>query len=169
MNKEKLVRKQHVVSKFYLKGFTNSSNQLRRLVLPGDRSHLISVDRATVITDYYTLVSEDGQVSDYFERAFAEIEEPASRILKSVIRERLWPLSQDDKETLAEWIALQYLRSEGARTMVTNIDALVTQIVVGTSGKAALRRHIEAAEGKAVTEERLSFEWEELTKEGGRL
>lgn len=167
VTKKGLVRKQHIVSKFYLKGFTDSSNQLRRLVLPGDHSHLISADKATVITDFYTLTLEDGQVSDYFERAFAKIEEPASRILKSVTEGRSWPLSQDDKDEFAVWIALQYLRSEGIRTQVTNMDSLIIRLMVGTSGKAALRQHIEKAEGQVISEDRLAFEWEELTKEGG--
>jgi hypothetical protein len=167
VTKKGLVRKQHIVSKFYLKGFTDASNQLRRTLLPGDHSHLISADKATVITDFYSVTMEDGELSDYFERAFAQIEDPAAKIFKSLIEGGRWPLSQDVKDEFAVWIALQYLRSEGIRTQVTDMDALIIRLMVGTSGKAALRRHIEKAEGQAISEDRLAFEWQELTKDGG--
>jgi hypothetical protein len=36
----KRVRRQHVVSQFYLKGFANESSQVRRVTLPGDQTHL---------------------------------------------------------------------------------------------------------------------------------
>lgn len=45
------------------------------------------------------------------------------------------------------------------------MDALIIRLIVGTSGKAALRQHIEKAEGQVIGEDRLAFEWEELTKE----
>ncbi|WP_269939602.1 DUF4238 domain-containing protein [Arthrobacter sp. HY1533] len=167
MGKPELVRKQHVVSKFYLKGFADSSNRLRRTLLPGYRSHLISVERASVVKDFYTIELEDGQLSDYFERAFSDVEGPAGAVLKSVVGNGGWPLSAEEKCDLALWIALQHLRSEGVRTQGNNINALMIQLVVGTSGKEALRRHIENAESAPISSERLDFEWAELTRDGG--
>lgn len=167
MGKPGLVRKQHVVSKFYLKGFADASNKLRRTLLPGHHSHLISADRASVITDFYSVTLEDGKLSDYFERAFSRVEGPASIVHKSIVEEDQWPLGTEEKCDLALWIALQHLRSEGVRTQGNNMRALTIQLMVGTSGKDALRRHIEKAESRTISQERLDFEWAELTREGG--
>jgi hypothetical protein len=167
MGNPELIRKQHVVSKFYLKGFADSSKLLRRTLLPGNRSHLISSEKASIITDFYSITLEDGQVSDYFERAFSRVEDPASMVHKSIVEEGRWPLGVDEKCDLALWIALQHLRSEGMRTQGNNMRALMIQLVVGTSGKDALRRHIEKAECQTISQERLDFEWAELTRDGG--
>lgn len=167
MAKPELVRKQHVVSKFYLKGFVDSSNRLRRTVLPGTVSHLISADKATVITDYYSLTMEDGAVSDFFERAFSKIEGPASAVHKSVVKDDHWPLTAEEKSNFSAWVALQYLRSEGVRSQGLEMEALIIRLMVGTSGKAALRNHIEKAERQPISEARLDFEWSELTRKGG--
>lgn len=167
MGTSELVRKQHVVSKFYLKGFADSSNKLRRTLLPGNKSHLISVEKASVIKDFYSVTLEDGQVSDYFERAFSRVEGPAASVYKSVVTEDRWPLTTDEKCDLALWIALQYLRSEGVRLQGNNLRSLTIQLLVGSSGKVALRRHIENSESQLISDERLEFEWAELTRSGG--
>ncbi|MFJ4171486.1 DUF4238 domain-containing protein [Paenarthrobacter sp. NPDC089714] len=167
MENQGLIRKQHVVSKFYLKGFADSSNRLRRIVLPGQKSHLISAEKASVISDFYTITLEDGQQTDYFERAFSRVEGPAAAVHKSIVENDHWPLRVGEKCDLALWIALQHLRSQGMRTQGGNLKALIIQLMVGTSGKDALRRHIEEAEGQSISNERLEFEWAELTRPGG--
>ena len=45
--------------------------------------------------------------------------------------------------------------------------ASMIRLVVGISGKEALRGHIEKAEARAVTDEEMDREWEDLTKPGG--
>lgn len=65
----KHIRRQHVVSKFYLKGFADEAGQLRRVYLPGDRSHLMATSDATVVKDFYTVTLPDGSESDMFERS----------------------------------------------------------------------------------------------------
>jgi hypothetical protein len=84
----KRILRQHVVSHFYLKGFANEAWQLQRIVLPGDRSHLIATSDATVVKDFNTVVLPDGTQSDMFERAFAIIEQPASASLREILADR---------------------------------------------------------------------------------
>jgi hypothetical protein len=164
--REKLVRRQHVVSRFYLKGFANEGGQLTRVLLPGDHSHPSSVNDASVIKDFYTLDLTDGTKTDLFERLFSEVEYPASLALRAV-RDGVWPLSGVQKSHLAGWIALQHLRAEAVRTSQTEMQAQMIRLVVGVSGKQALRQHIEASEGVAIDDERLDAEWADLTKRGG--
>ncbi|XVV02508.1 DUF4238 domain-containing protein [Actinosynnema sp. CA-248983] len=110
----KHTRRQHIVSQFYLKGFANERDVLRRVVLPGDKVHPISTSDATVINDFYTITMPDGSQSDMFERAFAKIEQSAAEALRAMLGGK-WPLVGDDRAALASWIALQYLRAEHIR------------------------------------------------------
>ncbi|MDX8029397.1 DUF4238 domain-containing protein [Lentzea sp. BCCO 10_0856] len=162
----KLVRRQHVVSQFYLKGFANEANQLRRVVLPGDKSHIVSSSDASVIRDFYTVTLPDGSQSDIFERTFSEIEKPAADALRSV-REGEWSLRDEPRAALSLWIALQHLRGEDVRSSQTQFKATLIRLTVGVSGKAALREIIEKAEARTISDEELEWEWQDLTKPGG--
>ena len=163
---QKIARRHHVVSKFYLTGFADGARQLTRVALPGNKSHLMSVDDATVAKDFYNVRLPSGEMSDVFERLWSEMEAPAAAVLDEVVG-GLWPLPPTQKATLASWIALQHLRGQETRSSLTGWDAGMIRLVVGTSGKEALRRHIERAEGTAVDDDRLDAEWSDLTKAGG--
>lgn len=155
-----------MLSRFYLNGFANQAGQLRRVLLPGDRAHLTSVNNASVIKDFYTVDLSDGTQTDLFERLFAEVERPASVALRAV-RAGVWPLNELQKVHLAGWIALQHLRVEAIRTSQAEIKAQMIRVLVGASGKEALREHIESSEGAPISADRLDAEWADLTKPGG--
>lgn len=165
MGKPKRVRRQHVVSKFYLKGFAKAE-QLTRVPL-GGRPHIQNVSDATVVKDFYSVPTASGEVSDYFERSFAELEGVAARALAITLAGTQWPLDPADKLALATWIALQFLRTESVRNSGTEMNAQMIALVVGTSGKQALRAHIEAAEQSPISDARLDAEWADLTQHGG--
>lgn len=162
----KRIRRQHVVSRFYLNGFANDSNGIRRVTLPGDESHLLSTTNAGVIKDFYTVTLPDGTQSDAFEQAFGQVEGPAAEALRA-IESGEWPVAGERRAALAEWIALQHLRSEDVRASQGTIDAELIRLIVGTSGKAALRRVIETAEGREIPDDELDREWRDITKSGG--
>ncbi len=78
-----------------------------------------------------------------FERAFSEIEEPAADALRAII-DGVWPIVGDRRSALATWIALQHLRSEEVRASQSIMNAEMIRLVVGASGKEALRQIIES-------------------------
>lgn len=160
------IRRQHVVSQFYLKGFANDLSQVRRVVLPGDQDNLLSTKDAGVIKDFYTITLPDGSQSDAFEHAFNEVEAPASEALYAIIA-GAWPVKGQRRVALAEWIALQHLRSEDVRASQSMMSAEMIRFVVGVSGKEALRKVIETAERRSLSEEELDWEWRDITKPGG--
>lgn len=162
----KRTRRQHIVPKFYLKGFSDTSEQIRRVELPGDRSYLLSITNASVIKDFYTIILPDGSESDAFERAFIEIEGAAAEAVR-ITTSGIWPLPPESRLALANWIALQHLRSEDIRADQSAMTAQMVRLLVGISGKAALRQVIEKAEGRTLTEEELDWEWKDITKPGG--
>ncbi|WP_147794215.1 DUF4238 domain-containing protein [Cellulomonas sp. Y8] len=159
------VRRQHTVSKFYLKGFAAEEKTLTRLVLETGKSHPISVNDATVVKDFYS-VEDEGHLDDFFERRFAEIEDPAAIALRHAI-DLAWPLAPREREAMATWIALQHLRGHALRDATTEIQSLMYQLLVGSAGKRALRQHIERAENTPCSPARVDAEWDDLTQPGG--
>lgn len=160
------VRRQHVISQFYLKGFANESSRIKRIELPGDEPIVLTTSDASVIKDFYTVELLDGTPSDMFEEFFGTFEGPAATALRAVSH-GTWPLLPVDREALAAWVALQYLRGKEIRDGQNALDAFQIRILVGTSGKEALRHLIETREGVTLTEEQLDWEWRDLTKPGG--
>ncbi|MFJ3499787.1 DUF4238 domain-containing protein [Streptomyces sp. NPDC090135] len=160
------IRRQHTVSKFYLKGFSSDEGRIRRVSLPGEPSVVLSARDASVVKDFYTVTLPDGSLSDYFERAFSKVEGEAAEALRLII-EGEWPIKGKGRASFAEWVALQHLRSEDVRSSQGAFNSEMIRLVVGVSGKEALRSVIEKAEGRMVSDEELDWEWRDITKVGG--
>ncbi|WP_175410626.1 DUF4238 domain-containing protein [Streptomyces sp. TRM64462] len=160
------VRRQHTVSKFYLNGFADDAGRIRRVSLPGAPAPVLSTGDASVIKDFYTVTLPDGSLSDFFERAFSKIESPAAEALRLILS-GTWPIQGEHRKSFATWIALQHLRAEQIRQNQKNHNAEMIRLLVGVSGKEALRSRIQEAEGRVVGDEELDIEWRDLTKPGG--
>ena len=155
-------RRHHTVSKFYLAGFADESSQITQVHLPGHHTHLNSVANATVDTDFYSLRSEDGTLDDSMERAFGALESDAANAIQLVGAGRR-TLADNERAALASWIALQYLRTPAFRKVQTQVAAQTHQMIVLMAGKDQLRKTIEEHEGRPISDERLEWEWSDLT------
>lgn len=162
----KIVRRQHVVSRFYLNGFATTGGRVRRVRLPGDDNRELSTKDVAVLRDFYTIELPDGTKSDVFEKLFSEIESVAAPALQAVLA-GTWPLQGEQRMALAGWIALQHLRTQDVRAGQETAYGELIRLIVGSSGKKALKRHIESAEGAVISDARLNAEWGDLTKPGG--
>lgn len=160
------VRRQHVVSRFYLNGFASDAGRIRRVSLLGEPAHVLSTGDASVIKDFYTITLPDGSQSDMFEKAFGEVEGPASEALRTLLA-GTWPITGEHRAALATWIALQHLRAEDVRASQGSLNAEFIRLIVGTAGKRALRQLIEKAESRNVPDDELDREWADITKPGG--
>lgn len=160
------IRRQHTVSRFYLKGFADNAGSIRRVSLPGEPSIVLSTRDATVIKDFYTVTLPDGSLSDFFERAFSEIESSAAEALGRILA-GTWPIEGEARKAFATWVALQHLRSEDVRSSQGYMNAEMIRLIVGVSGKEALRSLIEASESRPISDEELDCEWRDITKPGG--
>lgn len=160
------VRRQHTVSRFYLRGFATEADRIKRLELGTENAVHLTINDASVVKDFYSVRLPDGSISDVFEKQFSEIEGPASEALSKVLA-GLHPIEGTERLALASWIALQHLRGEEIRASQTFMDGEIIRLVVGTAGKDALARHIENIAGEALSAEDLDREWSDLTKPGG--
>jgi hypothetical protein len=129
-------RRQHTVSKFYLKAFANDSNVIRRVAVPSRDVVDLSVNRASVVNDFYTVRLIDGSMSDIFEQAFGQIEGGAATAHRQLLA-GVWPITGDARLDLSMWIALQHLRTEGTRGDHEVLRASMIRLVVGMYGRRA--------------------------------
>lgn len=162
----KRVRRQHTVSKFYLKGFANDSGYIRRVSLPGRPVIPLSIGDASVVKDFYTVTLPDGTQSDFFEKEFSKIESLAAEALVNILA-GAWPIVGKHRAALATWVALQHLRSEDVRANQGSFSAEMIRLIVGVSGKEALRSLIQRSEARVISDEELDWEWRDITKPGG--
>ncbi len=162
----KRAKRHHTVSKFYLRGFSDEKKQLRRLVLPDQEDHLVSISSATVVNDFYSIELPDGRLSDEFEQLLSGVESDAADALDAV-NSGTWPLDGKLRAALAFWIALQHVRGERDRDWLGETSSETIRLLIAISGKDALRAHIAKAEGRAVPDSELDDEWRDLTKPGG--
>lgn len=160
-------RRHHVLPRFYLERFADEAGLLTQVWLPGDRSHTVGVGDASVITDFYNITTNDGEVDDFWESQFSGVEGAAAKGFREVVDRRAWPPSADTRVAIAEWVALQYLRSSSMRAFLGDQRALVIKLQTGTGGIERLRDQMQDALARSVGDDELEAEWEDLTKTGG--
>lgn len=167
MGRVQISRRHHILPRFYLERFASEAGQLTQVWLPGDRSHLISVNDATVETDFYSISTHDGSLDDFWERQFSVTEGLAQAAFREVVDERHWPPSESARRAIAEWVALQYLRSNALRRQISDHRSAIIRLQTGVGGVERLRRVMEAGLGRPVADDELEAEWGDLTKPGG--
>lgn len=156
-------RRHHVVSKFYLRYFADDRDQVQTVVHPGDRTFRQNITNATVQTDFYTVVDEDGEQSDAAERSFSELEGLAATAWQEMAN-GVWPLPDEHRAAMAGWLALQLLRGTSTRNSMSEIwsHGLLLEVIVG--GRNRLREALQA-EGLPDSDEDVNLAWVNLFKE----
>lgn len=84
-------------------------------MLPGDRTFPQSIGDASVQTGYCTVIDQEGQQSNTAEQALSLVEAHAATAW-SAVAAGVWPLPDEQRESVAAWIALQLLRGSSVRT-----------------------------------------------------
>lgn len=156
-------RHHHTVPKAHLRRFADRKDQLIRVVLPGTKRHKISINKATVENDFYTIVGPDGEPSDELEDAFVDIEGAADAAVRELVDERRWPISTQARADLAAWCALQHLRTPAQRQASNQMADFVAKASIVIGGKDAVRASIEQAENRPATDEEVERAWAEAT------
>lgn len=155
-------RRNHVVSKFYLRYFADEAEQVTTVMLPGDRSFAQSIGNASVETNFYTALGNDGEETDVAEEAFGQIEGAAADAWREMAAGR-WPLSEQSRVDMAGWIALQHLRGQSVRRSMDQIgtDGLHLDVMVG--GRHRLRQRLIEL-GQPHDDEAVDHEWIDFFK-----
>ncbi|RAS59430.1 uncharacterized protein DUF4238 [Lentzea atacamensis] len=130
----KLKRAHHTVPRFHLERFARPPGpgrahaQLTRVELPGTKRHPISVTSATVERDFYLMRTTEGDLTDAFEDQLSEVEGAAAAAVRDLVDKGAWPLTDENREPIAAWAALQHLRTPGEREMLAVATELASEI-----------------------------------------
>jgi len=116
-----LKRGNHAVNSSYLRRFADDCGFLTGVELPSDRRFSVSVDRATMIRNFYVVRLPDGSESDQAEDDFCEIEAGAGAGIKVLVDQRRWPIPNSARSDIATWVALQFLRVPRVRQLAHEI------------------------------------------------
>lgn len=169
----------HTVPRLHLRGFAGpyTGDNPRRSgqdplmlvqydVNTGSRTD-VSIADATVARNFYTVVLPDGTRSDAWERSLRNVENDIAPALRRAIDAPRFRLNDDDRQLLASWIALQYLRGPDNRQLQAAIASYTVRAQVGMGGLAYLRHVMSNRLGRPVPLEQAERVWDDITKEEG--
>jgi len=131
-----------------------------------DLQQSLSIADATVARNFYTVVLPDGTKSDAWERSLSDVENDIAPALRRAIDSPRFELNNDDRQLLASWIALQYLRGPDSRQLQAAIASFAVRAQVGMGGLAYLQHAMSKRLGP-VPLEQAERVWNDITKEEG--
>lgn len=161
-----VARKHHTVPHFYLKGFASSSRQIGTVQLAGTRRFLQATRAATTHNDFYAVPGHE-EGPDVFEKHLSRLEADAAAVIRKVTDAAVWPLPQADREVLALFITVQFLRGPEQRRHMEQTVAHMTRMEIGYGGKANVAGWAKRKHGITVSEEQAAQIWEQATKPNG--
>lgn len=167
MMSKKRKQRHHTVPRLHLRGFATAGDMLVQLDLDTGRRTDVSVGDATVIKNFYTIILPDGTRSDAWEDWLSDIETEIAPAVQRAIGMRNFSLNDDDRELLARWIALQYLRGPDNRAQQAAVASFAVRAQVGMGGLAYLQHAMSQGLGRNVPLDEAERVWEDITSEAG--
>lgn len=167
MAQQQVSRRHHIVPRFYLERFADERNQLRQVWLPGDRRHNTTVTNATVVSDYYNLVDDAGELDDFWEQQFSAIEGRAAEAIRAVVERGEDGSDPETRYAISVFLALQHLRSSSIRDQAAELRSAFLKLQTAILGIEKLREVMEEGLGRDVGDGELDAEWQDLTQPGG--
>lgn len=155
-------KRHHVVPRLHLRGFADPEGRIIQLDLDNGRRREVSLTDAAVIKNFYTVILPDGTMSDAWERWLADVENEIAPALRRAIEMPVFHLGDGDRQRLAQWVALQYLRGPDNRRQMTEIAALTLQAQVGMGGLAYLQHAMSRGLGREVPKVEAERVWNDI-------
>lgn len=157
----------HYVPRMLLRGFATDNDMITAVRLPGDTTFTATTKSVGAKKHLYS-VDVDGQEPDAFEKMLGNVEAVASRIIRQVVEGRV-RLSQEDRNGLAFFIALQAARGPATKLSMEHIASEALRLQVGAGGKAALERDLTQQAGREIAGEEVDALWERVMEPGATL
>jgi hypothetical protein len=155
----------HTVPKFYLRGFADHREWITTVRLPGDRSYMQSIEKSAAINHFYSIDGHpDGQ--DVFEEALSDMEGSAATVLRAIEAGK-WPLSEEQRGTLATFMAVQALRGPDHRRSMDYLAAQMTRLEVEFTGREKVQQWVQKRHGVELDDDEAEKVWRQATQPGG--
>jgi hypothetical protein len=141
------------VPKSYLRRFADESEQIAVVRRDGSKRFVTSIERAAAETDFYAVETPDGRSQDV-ERMFSQIEGAAHEAIERVLS-GTFPPSPEDRERIAWFVAVQFVRGRDMRQAYTAIIEYFTKLQVVNVSEAQVRATF-AKDGKTPTDDEVA-------------
>lgn len=155
----------HTVPQFYLRGFANDEDRIITVRLPGDRRYTQVIKNTAAINHFYSI---DGHPlgADVFEKSLSEMEGNAAQVLRSIAC-GTWPLSEEQRGTLATFLTIQHVRGPDHRRTMQFVAATMARMEVQFTGRENIQRWIRNRYGVEVDDDEAETIWKEATRPEG--
>ena len=110
--------KDHLISRFYLKGFANSDNKV--FLKDVDKSRQASIKSASVIDSYFSDIAGN----DEFENFIAKYESKAAPAFAKIINGSKTAITEAELQSLFEFVCLTFLKSPRARRLAQDVGKI---------------------------------------------
>jgi hypothetical protein len=157
----------HVVPRLHLRGFATPEGRIAMLDLDTGRRREVGIADAAVISNFYTVVLPDVTRTDAWEQWLSEAENAIAPALRRAITMPRFQLTEDDREVLARWIALQFLRGPDNRAQMAAASSITTRMQVGMGGLAYLRHAMSQGLDREVAQQEAEEVWDDITGADG--
>ena len=155
----------HTVPQFYLSGFADDSARVTTIRLPGNKRYTSRV-RNTAATNRFYSIDGHPHGADAFEKALSLLEGNAASVL-GVIAVGIWPLSEEDRLTLATYMAVQYLRGPDHRRTLEYMAAQMTRLEVQFTGRDNMKQWVKMRYGVEVDDDEAETLWQQAIQPSG--
>lgn len=161
-----VAKSHHINPRFVLRRFADENERIRTIRLPERKGRTSLVDRTGAENHLYSIPGHPSG-SDVFEKALgAGIEAETARLFERVVGGE-WPLPKEDRDTLAEFIALQMLRGPEQRRRMESAAGELISKAAGQLGREEFARWASDAEGRTLSDEEVEERWSVVTQPGG--
>ncbi|MEX1077798.1 MAG: DUF4238 domain-containing protein [Homoserinimonas sp.] len=155
----------HINPQFVLRGFADEGERIRTVRLP-ERKGRTSLVEKTGGENHLNSIPGHPNGSDVFEKGLgAGIESETARLFERVVGGE-WPLPRGDRDTLAEFIALQMLRGPEQRRRMDSAAAELLSKAAGQLGREDFARWASDTMGRALSDAEVEDRWSVVTQPG---
>lgn len=157
----------HYVPRMLLRGFATDKDLITAVRLPGDTTFTATTKSVGAQKHLYSVEAE-GQAPDAFEKSLGEVEADASRIIRQVVEGRV-RLSEEDRNGLAFFIALQAARGPETKRSMEHVASEALRMQIGAGGKAALKRKLAKETDREPADEEVDAIWSRIMEPGATI
>lgn len=161
----KAAKLHHTLPQFYLRGFAGNAERVTTVRLPGATRYTSRIKKTAATNNFYSIDGHpDG--ADVFENALSHLEGDAASVFRVVLHGK-WPLSEEQRTTLATFMAVQYLRGPDHRRTLEYLAAQITRLEVQFTGRDKIKQWVEKRYGVEVDDDEAEVIWQQATQPGG--